>query len=456
MLPNFISAIENTTEKKAPDSIIMSGKEIHSLDELRENFNVEDTMRAFKNGSLKAFLKSHYYERESDSIARLSADSKDFLQRICLILGVDYLNRDSIIPPESEARLEMLRQFTNDENILQKFAQIALNQKELAELLDSGEKEIYLCHNKFSIPLSKTNTIYIGVDNPEIENPFTYEQYKKAGITIKNIDLPDVVSDEMSEYALNIAKRNGYDDYADQNSPLATYFHNALKSHERFYHTRLPYDSSAAHKEFNSEYAAKQALKEYLRKPYDTANALVSTNNSKCLAKSLSDEYSKIIEDCFYPVMDNLKILFSLKHKEKLYTNLENLVKNSKKTLSNAFSREIIDNQDYYDMYDFDYFVDRVTIEEHDYRTSEGVLKVIESLFPDSIEYTYDDFLDAIYEMEEDINNHTASFFKVAYNEYLAYIRQIERIFEVLGKNYPQFSENEDIFDYLARICPTD
>ena len=256
----------------------------------------------------------------------------------------------------------------------------------------------------------------------------------------------------MSEYALNAAKQNGYDDYSENHSIIATYFHNKLKSYERFSHVRLPYDSSASHKEFNSEYAAKQALKEYLKKPYDAASALVNISNSKCIARTTAEEYAKAIIDCFEPIRENLKTLFTLKNKSALYENLTKLVSNSNKALRSKFEEEISDNQEYYNMYDFNYFVDRVSIEEHDYRTSEGFFKVVETLFQDSIEYTYDDFLGAVFEMEKDINDHVSSFYKSAYSEYLSYVKEIEKIFEELGTDYPEFKEKECISDYLTRI----
>lgn len=453
MLANLmLNRTNKSTEKKEPQKLIISGKEMHTLDELRENFDAEEVLRALNDGSLKDFLESHYYEREFDTIAYLSLEDKDCLKKICNTLKVDYLKQDFIMTPEVEARLEVIKGFTTDEKILRDFRQVALNQEELANLLNDGEKIVYLCHNKFSIPLSKTNVTYIGIDNPTIENAFTAEQYKKAGITIKHINLPANVNKEMSAYALEAAKKNGYDDYSENHSPLATYFHNKLKGYERFSYIRLPYDSSALCKEFHSEYAAKQALKEYLKKPYDAASALVNTCNSKCVAQTTAEEYSKSICECFEPIRDNLKTLFSLKGKSGLYENLMKLVSNSGKALRLKFEEEITENQEYYNMYDFDYFVDRVSIEEHDYRTSEGFFKVVETLFQDSIEYTYDDFLGAVLEMEKDSNDHISSFYKSAYSEYLSYIKDIEKIFEELGSDYPEFKEKESISDYITRI----
>ncbi len=73
--------------------------------------------------------------------------------------------------------------------------------------------------------------------------------------------------------------------------------------------------------------------------------------------------------------MESLKTLCNLKGKIVGYRTIEELVNGCRKTFLKAFNEEISDNQDYYDMYDFDYFVDNVTIEEHDNRIGEGVLQ---------------------------------------------------------------------------------
>ena len=165
-------------------------------------------------------------------------------------------------------------------------------------------------------------------------------------------------------------------------------FCDKLKCPLKSSYIKLPYDSDAVHKEFHSEYAAKQALKEYLREPYNAASAIVNPQNINCVARTLAEEYSQEIINCFETNDSNLKTLFE--DKKALYEKLYNLVSNSTKILREKLLEEIDD--DYYKMYDFNYFVNKVKIEEHDYRSSEGVLRIIEALFPDSIEYTYCDF----------------------------------------------------------------
>lgn len=445
-----------TNEPSKKKELVLSGKSIHSLDELKQNFDAQDVLTALDDGSLVQFLKSYYYEREAQIISKLPLKNKDSLKVICETLGIDYLSLDYVLTPQVKNRLEILKQYTLDKNVLSNFRKIALNQEELAFLLENNESTIYLCHGKFSVPLSKSGVKYIGIDNPIIENPFTPEQYKNFGISMENISLPSEVSEEMNKYALETAKENGYDDYHSFHSSLATYFHNKLKSYEHFSYIVLPFSLADATSDFTSEYSAKQKLKEYLRKPYDRANEYFSASSQKYLASSLADDYAQVILSCFEDTFDSLKTLFSKSNKAEAYDKLYRLVSDCRDTLYNDFNNEINDNRDYYNMYDFNYFVDNVSITEHDNRIGEGIFKIIETVFADNITYSYENFSDIFNEMDKDINNRASSFYKSAYRIYLNYVKKIERIIEDLGNTMPPLNENETIYDYIHRILNTE
>ena len=97
----------NNTEVVEPQKFILNGKEIHSLDELGENFDAEEILKTLNDGSLKGFLTSHYYEREAETISYLTLEDRECLKKICVALKVDYLKQDCVMTPEVEARLEL-------------------------------------------------------------------------------------------------------------------------------------------------------------------------------------------------------------------------------------------------------------------------------------------------------------------------------------------------------------
>ena len=105
-------------------------------------------------------------------------------------------------------------------------------------------------------------------------------------------------------------------------------------------------------------------------------------------------------------------------------------------------------------MYQFDYFMDQVEIEEHDYRISEGgFLRALETLAGGSIQYTITDIHSAISEMEEDINDHANTFFNTAQSEYQYYCQDIEELIQEIGSDFSEQKENESVSDYLQRLC---
>lgn len=65
-------------------------------------------------------------------------------------------------------RVERLRKFTDNEEILKNADRTAFSQEELGDLLDDGAETVYLCGEKFRIPLGVGGVMYIGVNRPII------------------------------------------------------------------------------------------------------------------------------------------------------------------------------------------------------------------------------------------------------------------------------------------------
>ena len=243
----MLSESENNTRKK----LIISGKEIHDIRDLRTAFDLQKVLATFMDGSLESFLKSHYYEYEAMRVKNLSIEDKDCARKLCEILGVDYLaeTNKNIDSEELKKRREQISAYTTDETVLSQACRVALDQEELCGLLEKGEDRIYLCHGMFSLPLTEPDITYIGVADPKIEWPFTKEQYSRLGISIENINLPEKVDDEQASYAAFLAKAHGYDDFPDNHSALTCYIHDMLSECEHGTYKKISYDSSVATKD---------------------------------------------------------------------------------------------------------------------------------------------------------------------------------------------------------------
>ena len=146
--------------KKERFALMMEdGAQVRNIDDLKAHFDVGSVVRDFSSGKLLTWLEDRYYDDEADAIRAIN-DNDNFLgAKLCKIFGVE-------TPEEIERRLQRLnrlKQFTNDEKILSKVDCVAFDQENLADLLDEGVDEIYLCENRFVIPLRMKNKVYIGV-----------------------------------------------------------------------------------------------------------------------------------------------------------------------------------------------------------------------------------------------------------------------------------------------------
>lgn len=166
-------------------------EQVRTLEDLRAHFDINKAIAYFLDGKLMTWLEDRYYEEEANSLSNLQKDDPDLNKKLCKILGVDYIEEetDPKTIEERNKKLTKLKQYTADEKILNKVDLVAFNQEDLADLLDEGRDEIYLCQNKFVIPLSQKNKKYIGVGKVEaIIRSKMKVDFKELGISFINID----------------------------------------------------------------------------------------------------------------------------------------------------------------------------------------------------------------------------------------------------------------------------
>ena len=166
-----------------------------NIDELREHFDIESAVRYFLSGKLIEWLDDRYYESEAEALEQIDKDSPDFHQKLCEALGVEYKTDDDLDVAALERLNEkkaILRQMTDDEEILRNADKTALTQEDLADLLDMGEDTIYLCGKKFNIPARVKNKKYIGILGiPDIlVKVSSQEELDGKNIVFKNVHLP--------------------------------------------------------------------------------------------------------------------------------------------------------------------------------------------------------------------------------------------------------------------------
>lgn len=395
MMNQLLHAVSKT-DNKSSEKVTLTLQEttIHSLKELREHFNRDEILTTFTNDTLAVWLEQHYYETEAEQLRSVSSGDHNCFRKICRIFQVNYMDYMSLSEEEKKNQAqkeEIIKKVISDTNA---------DEKLLEEL-------------------------------PVTENPETADAARVA------------------------AAANGYDSFHESHSALATLFHNLLKTHRLYEHYHLPFNSSVMGTFYNSHSECNAAKKEALEKAYNKARRYVSPGDSKCIAKAATEHYSSHIHDVFTPeILEKLQTLCEIRQKAPLYQKLQDQLKQSKKDISALFEAELRENADFYAMYQFDYFMDQVEIEEHDYRISEGgFLRALETLAGGSIQYTITDIHSAISEMEEDINDHANTFFNTAQSEYQYYCQEIEELLQEIGNDFSEQKENESVSDYLQRLC---
>lgn len=55
-------------------NLILDGKPVRNLDELRDNFNIEDILTSYRNGSLKRWLETRGLEEELSKLKNIPDD----------------------------------------------------------------------------------------------------------------------------------------------------------------------------------------------------------------------------------------------------------------------------------------------------------------------------------------------------------------------------------------------
>lgn len=158
--------------KKIRFPLQMNGTDVRTIEELREHFDLESVLGYFANGKLITWLRDHYYDNEAMAVEALQPNDAELNQRLMDILGINVSDDvESVDFKQVQRRMEkiaLLRQLTDDEDLIAKVDAIAFNQEDLEDIQKNGAKEIYLCKGHFSVSMNQTDFVYNSLFNPTI------------------------------------------------------------------------------------------------------------------------------------------------------------------------------------------------------------------------------------------------------------------------------------------------
>ena len=167
------------------------GVEVRSLEELRENFSLERVVFYLINGKLTTWLRDRYANDIADAIEELDTTDAELGKKISAIFDVSY-DEEKTVDFEKAAerirKLSILKEYTTEQKYVDVVENIAFEQDDIYDLLDEDVEEIYLCGERFSIPLAKTGVSYIGINAPIVVIDSKIEvDWSKKGIKLENV-----------------------------------------------------------------------------------------------------------------------------------------------------------------------------------------------------------------------------------------------------------------------------
>lgn len=190
------------------------GNKVRTIEEFRKHFDAEKAVVYFLNGKLLGWLEDRHYDNYYKAVCEIDSKDDNLLQMICEALDVDYCTDDSTELDlkkieKNNKKLEKIKQYVDDNRILDRLDYIAMNQKELDKLLKESCSEIYLFEKSFVLPSTISNIKIIGVNNPtvEIESDGVID-FADKNVTILGITFGSNYQKILDDYNYELEHRN--------------------------------------------------------------------------------------------------------------------------------------------------------------------------------------------------------------------------------------------------------
>ena len=275
-------------------TIKLNGVEVRTIEELRDNFDREKILDAFKSGALVTWLENRFYDDEADAVAKIDSDDDNALAKICAALDVDCADNSEFSNRLREKK-SALSSMTDDSAIIANAAATALNQADLAELIHAGCRTIYLCGENFSVPIRVADMNYVGVlSTPKIKiRAQSQADLDAQNITFDNVQLPwqnSASIDELKALAEKIFQTGGKFPIVKGGKQVSTF--DALTAAEK---------SAAVQMVCHGEYAAEQII--FLQLTDDLTSGFALTVDAFCTGGDIGSSlmpYKKILQTSLY------------------------------------------------------------------------------------------------------------------------------------------------------------
>lgn len=190
-----------------------NGIEVRTIEELKDNFSIEQIIQYLENGKLIIWLRDRYENDKADDLEEIDLNDSELIRKICNVFDIDYdesMKQELEKSKERLKKISILKEYTDNKEYEKVIDNIAFNQDDLYDLLDENINKIYLCGNNFSIPLSKKGITYIGINKPIVIIDSKEEiDWEEKEIILENVVFDKKYQDIIYKYSKYIGEYKG-------------------------------------------------------------------------------------------------------------------------------------------------------------------------------------------------------------------------------------------------------
>ncbi|CUX45621.1 hypothetical protein BN3590_01533 [Clostridium sp. C105KSO15] len=128
---------------------------VRTLEDLQVNFDAEKLIGHWLSGKLQTWLIDRHYDEQCTRISGIDKSSETVINALCEALNISFETEKMDIQLDEiakrQAKIKLIRQYTNDNIVMASIENVATNQEELEVLLISKCEKIYLIGDVFRI-----------------------------------------------------------------------------------------------------------------------------------------------------------------------------------------------------------------------------------------------------------------------------------------------------------------
>ena len=143
------------------------GEQVRSLDEMRENFDLDRVLDYFADGRLLTWLEDRDYNTEVEAIKALNKEDPELCQKLCDIFDVDI---NIVDQRDKKKKLALLNQFITSSELVDKIIDdTAVSQDEFEQLISKKRPTIFLLNSVFVVSSNLENVNLIGIGDVTLQ-----------------------------------------------------------------------------------------------------------------------------------------------------------------------------------------------------------------------------------------------------------------------------------------------